>query len=661
MRARIASYVDPRQDAQDLIINLRAVLDSGGVRQTTSRAPMHVGLVLDKSSSMHGEKIALLRDAASYFVQWLRKLDFLCVVSYDSSVTVTLPFSELTNKPAAIAVIQEIRPGSSTNLSGGWITAMAELRNKRQSQALAAVVLFTDGQANQGITDPDRLCEVAKQFHSQGIRTSTMALGRDADAALLAAIAREGSGNAYVIEKPEDIASAFRKEFADLSEILFTNTTLEFTAPPGTIVQDVLAEQPVEATETGFRLRFGDFGSEDERRVFWQLRVPISDGIPPTGCLSFEYVELFGNMRSIKESIELSQVLPATTQTEVDALRGEFWLARSAQLTEEARRLIASGSPETAKNLLTAHAAEANTLHQNESAVRAEQRRLLDLARTAEDPLGQLLQGDARGPGKRRSANPDRIIAAAIPAAKPEERAEFESKCLEALAEEGFTGPDTALILSELLSNALTHGCRNRQDATVEASVRIRSRCVHICVKDPGSGFDFSSWHGDQIPLKAQTAPGGNGLRMVKAAALRLSFAENGSRVEAVVLKQKMDLDAFVLQTRDDCFFADDVVCVRIQGSIDYSNGDQIRQKVLFLMNHSINRIVLDMTRVTFMDSSGIGILLKIAADLDQTPDGGLAVAALNQSMSRVMTLAGLDRCFPIFDTVETALQHFRA
>ncbi|MEU2228483.1 STAS domain-containing protein [Streptomyces sp. NPDC018347] len=93
---------------------------------------------------------------------------------------------------------------------------------------------------------------------------------------------------------------------------------------------------------------------------------------------------------------------------------------------------------------------------------------------------------------------------------------------------------------------------------------------------------------------------------------------------------------------------------VTLAGEIDHHTGDTLRQ-ALDATGVRRPRIVVDLGQVTFMDSSGINIL--IAAHRALTEAGGwLRLAAPGESVKRILTLVGVDSVIDCHDTLSAAL-----
>ncbi|MEU7474224.1 STAS domain-containing protein [Streptomyces sp. NPDC044984] len=98
----------------------------------------------------------------------------------------------------------------------------------------------------------------------------------------------------------------------------------------------------------------------------------------------------------------------------------------------------------------------------------------------------------------------------------------------------------------------------------------------------------------------------------------------------------------------------DGIRVLTLAGEIDHHTGDQLRQ-ALDASDTAHPRIVVDLHDVTFMDSSGINIL--IAAHQTVTAAGGrLRLAAPTDSVQRVLQLTGVDTLVDCYPTLRRAL-----
>lgn len=197
-----------------------------------THTPLNISVVIDRSGSMAGDKMQNAKKAAKYIVDQLSSDDYLSVVIYDGEVTLLQPTISVNNKQAIKYKIDAITDRGGTNLMGGAMKGYEEVKRFYKPGYINRVLLLSDGQANEGITDPQQIEKIVRnQNKENGISISTFGLGNDYNEDLMTAMAETGTGNYYFINNTEKIASIFKKELNGLMEVVAQNTTLTITIP----------------------------------------------------------------------------------------------------------------------------------------------------------------------------------------------------------------------------------------------------------------------------------------------------------------------------------------------------------------------------------------------------------------------------------------------
>jgi anti-sigma B factor antagonist len=103
---------------------------------------------------------------------------------------------------------------------------------------------------------------------------------------------------------------------------------------------------------------------------------------------------------------------------------------------------------------------------------------------------------------------------------------------------------------------------------------------------------------------------------------------------------------------------SDRMCVVAPAGEVDLSAAPSLKSSLLGLLDDGYCEFVLDLSAVTHMDSTGLGVLVGFHKRL---PDDGLfAIAGARRNVLTVFELTGLDTRFEIFSTVDDALAHAR-
>ena len=96
-----------------------------------------------------------------------------------------------------------------------------------------------------------------------------------------------------------------------------------------------------------------------------------------------------------------------------------------------------------------------------------------------------------------------------------------------------------------------------------------------------------------------------------------------------------------------------------VDSRIDAAVADDFRAEIARIAQRGSRKILLDLTEVRFVDSTGLGTII---ADLKHLgPDGDLAICGAHDSVGSVFRLTRMDKVFRIFATQEEALASLNA
>ena len=94
---------------------------------------------------------------------------------------------------------------------------------------------------------------------------------------------------------------------------------------------------------------------------------------------------------------------------------------------------------------------------------------------------------------------------------------------------------------------------------------------------------------------------------------------------------------------------------VSVSGEVDLLTAPVLRERMTASIESNGGDVVLDLSGVTFLDSSGLGVILGAHRRLRER-DGTLQIVATAPAVLKILTLTGLDKVFDVFDSVEDAL-----
>lgn len=100
-----------------------------------------------------------------------------------------------------------------------------------------------------------------------------------------------------------------------------------------------------------------------------------------------------------------------------------------------------------------------------------------------------------------------------------------------------------------------------------------------------------------------------------------------------------------------------DILVIRVQQDrIDAACAIQFKDRMRELTRTSLPRVLLDLSRVAFLDSSGLGAV--VAAFKALAPDRNLELSGLTPTVQKVFRLTRMDSIFTIHDHLPSGLRH---
>ncbi len=249
-------------------------------RQHSSAPPVDVSFALDRSGSMSGAPIRLVKEAVKTGSAMLSDQDRLALVVYDDQVDVIHPLQPVspTSRTLLRAALAKVDARGSTDLGGGWMRAALQLADsppasKGNRPRLQRTLLLTDGLANQGITDAGELSAHAGQLRSRGITTSTLGVGDHFDEMLLVAMAEAGGGNFQYIPSATELPGFFQKELGRLLSTVVSSVVLTIQSSPG-VTTELISSYPSMHSPGGCTVTIGELGEDEETIVLVAITTP---------------------------------------------------------------------------------------------------------------------------------------------------------------------------------------------------------------------------------------------------------------------------------------------------------------------------------------------------------------------------------------------------
>ena len=285
-RPNLVSLSEPQLVYALLEIGTRAEKDS------LPTPPLNICLVLDRSTSMQGDKMDMVKATAIQLLRSLRPEDVLSVIAFSDYAEVIVPAAINMDIKKQEGRIQMMQASGSTEIYNGLQAGLKEIRRTLDPSRVNHIILLTDGQT---YGDEQACLKLAEEAAAHNVGITGMGIGNDWNDIFLDALAGKTGGSSAYISKPKDIQRLLVDKFNALISTYADDVLLEFKIPEHVKLNYVFRLQPeVGSVEIETPMHLGPILRDTPLHVLFEFLVS-----PP--ALADDTVELLNG--ALKASI----------------------------------------------------------------------------------------------------------------------------------------------------------------------------------------------------------------------------------------------------------------------------------------------------------------------------------------------------------------------
>ena len=203
--------------------------------------PLNVCLVLDRSTSMTGEKMDVVKATAVQVMRSLRPQDILSVVAFSDRAEVVIPASYYEDRSRMEAKIHMIHPSGATEIYQGLEAGAKEVMRSLDAKRVNHIILLTDGHT---YGDEQECLALAAKVSEKGIGISAMGIGQEWNDIFLDVLATRTGGSSAFIAQPQDIKQLLLEKFNALAQIYADEVVLNLAPCEGVDLAYAFRIQP---------------------------------------------------------------------------------------------------------------------------------------------------------------------------------------------------------------------------------------------------------------------------------------------------------------------------------------------------------------------------------------------------------------------------------
>lgn len=217
-------------------------LHASEILAATARLPVNVNFVLDRSSTMRGQRLQAMKQALCQVIDTLGPDDIFSAVTFDDLVDLVIPAQPVDDPDRLKAAIDLIEDGGGTALSLGLGLGMAEAQRHASPDRASRIIVLIDGQT---AGDEAQCRALASEAGTAGIQIVPIGYGAEWDDAFLEDLGRRSGGPPPdYVQTPSDLHRHFAHQMQTAHDVALRGVRLSVRFVTGVTPRHVTCIAP---------------------------------------------------------------------------------------------------------------------------------------------------------------------------------------------------------------------------------------------------------------------------------------------------------------------------------------------------------------------------------------------------------------------------------
>lgn len=331
--------------------------------QSTQRAS-DIIVVLDRSGSMSGaNKMPYAKAAIRDLLSRLSEHDRFALVSFSNNAIVhsSLVPVDSVRREQLLAMLESIQVGGGTNIGEGLSHTVQLLTESQQNRA-SKVLLLSDGQANQGITDLTGLSQIVASITQQESVLSSIGMGLDFNESLMSSLADYGMGTYAYLENLSGLGEIFAHDLNATRNIYVANSHFDLNLTQGIELIDAGGYPFSKGKNNSYSIKTGQLLGNNAKKFVMTFHVTAQEaGDISLGKMHLGYQAQGAHQQAIaSEQLKLAVVEAEHRQEAVASIDADVykrsWLKNNlGRMQKKLSQYVRSGNKDKADQVITAY------------------------------------------------------------------------------------------------------------------------------------------------------------------------------------------------------------------------------------------------------------------------------------------------------------------
>lgn len=278
------------------------------------RPLLNLAVVLDRSSSMSGERLARVKVAAHRIIDQLRPEDRLSIVTFSDNADVIIPSTRIENSTSLKAAVTLMAASGATEIFKGLDAGYRQVETHFSPNYVNHVILLTDGRT---YGDEEKCIELADEAAKKGVGISAMGMGDEWNDKFLDDLAgRTGGASAY-IHTPAAVPDFLNARIRNLGDA-FAERMVVTVAPENDMTLESafrLSPDPQPLNVDNHPLQIGMLDPKRSISVILQFQMPAKMS---TGFRAVARLDVSGDVLNDNERVQVKEVNDVSVEVAIE-------------------------------------------------------------------------------------------------------------------------------------------------------------------------------------------------------------------------------------------------------------------------------------------------------------------------------------------------------
>jgi Ca-activated chloride channel family protein len=218
----------PRLDEPQLIYSLVEIESNPDIENNTV-PPVLITLVVDKSTSMRGERLDDLKNNLQQFIDLLKENELIAVIAFSDKAEELFFPKNREELEAVRSKIESLSASGSTEIFQGLSAAVSLLRKYSNQNMIRYLLLLTDGHT---YGDEEKCELLIKEACSEGINFNAVGIGNDWNDRFLDRLSAIGGGETLFVSTAKEMYNSVKNIINNANVLSARSVTFDFLLDP---------------------------------------------------------------------------------------------------------------------------------------------------------------------------------------------------------------------------------------------------------------------------------------------------------------------------------------------------------------------------------------------------------------------------------------------